>query len=178
MTSALAVLKPLHEVDSKNAGVLYLLGVAYVKLKRTDEAREAFSNMMGAVSPAQGEFLMGKADYETGRFEEAADCFRKALKAEPEFSGAHRELGKTLISLRENENAEKELRQAGPEDAEALYYLGGLLGEARAAEAIPLLTKALTLNPDAWAPCITWAAFTWRGTGSRMHCCCWNERRS
>ncbi len=33
--------------------------------------------MMESVSPAQANFLMGKASYETGRFEEAASYFKK-----------------------------------------------------------------------------------------------------
>jgi tetratricopeptide (TPR) repeat protein len=108
--------------------------------------------MMASVSPAQANFLMGKANYETGLFQQAADCFRETLKAEPGFNGAHRELGKTLISLRDNEGAEKELRQADPDDPESLYFLGGFLSQSRPTEAIPIITRALGLNPDAWGP--------------------------
>jgi tetratricopeptide (TPR) repeat protein len=129
-----------------------MLGVALARLKRTDEAHGAFTKMMETVTPAQANFLMGKASYETGEFEEAADFFRKALAGNPAFADAHRELGKTLISLRENEGAEKELRQTAPDDAEALYFLGGLLALSRAAEAILPLMKAHDLNPDAWGP--------------------------
>jgi tetratricopeptide (TPR) repeat protein len=152
LESALAVLEPLRASDPKNTGVLYMLGVAFAKLKRVDEAREAFTQMMESVSPAQANFLMGKASYETGRFEEAVDFFQKTLGSEPGFEGAHRELGKALISLRDNDRAVKELRQAAPEDAEALYFLGGLLAQARRVEAIPILTRALELSPDAWGP--------------------------
>lgn len=150
LESALAILEPLRAADSTNAGVLYMLGVAYTKLRRAGEAQEAFAVMMSAVGPAEANFLMGKAYYETGRFQEAADCFHKTLEADPRFSGAHRELGKTLISLRDNDAAETELRQADTDDAEALYYLGGLLAQSNRAEAEPLLTRALALNPDAW----------------------------
>jgi tetratricopeptide (TPR) repeat protein len=149
---AVAVLEPLQATDPKNAGVLYMLGVALTRLKRTDEAHAAFAKMMDAVSPAQANFLMGKASYETGSFEEAAAFLRQALKADPELKAAHRELGKTLVSLRDNDGAEKELRQAGSDDAEALYFLGAVLAQAQQAEAIPILTKAQALNPDFWGP--------------------------
>ena len=129
-----------------------MLGVGFTKLKRVDEAHQSFTKMMEAVSPAQANFLMGKASYETGRFEEAADFLRKTLQSDPSFSGAHRELGKILISMRDNDGAQRELRQADPDDAEALYFLGGLLAQERPAEALPILNKALELSPDAWGP--------------------------
>ena len=145
---ALKILEPLPA----NAGVLYMQGVAYVKLKRPEEANAAFAKMMETVGPAQANFLMGKANYETGRFDEAAANFRTVLKTDPTFNGAHRELGKTLLSLRDNDAAESELRTAGPDDPEALYFLGGLLAQSRCEQAIPILTKARGLNPDAWGP--------------------------
>lgn len=150
--AALAVLRPLLEAEPGAPGILYMLGVALTRSNRTEEAHQAFTRMMNAVSPAQANFLMGKASYETERFAEAADFFRKALASEASIEGAHRELGKTLISLRDDENAEKELRQAPPDDAEALYFLGGLLSRTRAGEAIPILERARELSPDWWGP--------------------------
>jgi len=150
--SAVAALQPLLAAEPANPGALYLLGVALTRLKRPEEAHEAFAKMMAAVSPAQANFLMGKASYETERFIEAVDFFRKVLQADPAFDGAHRELGKALISLNDDENAEKELREAPPDDFEALYFLGGLLARTRPAEAIPILEKARTLAPDMWGP--------------------------
>jgi tetratricopeptide (TPR) repeat protein len=148
--AALTLLEPLRSADPKNAGILYMLGVAYLKLKRAEEAHVVWTQMMESVSPAQADFLMGKAGYETGHFEEAAGYFRKTLAADPGFDGAHRELGKTLISLRDDAGARKELRQAAPDDSEAAYFLGALLAKAGDAEAIPLLNKAREENPDSW----------------------------
>jgi tetratricopeptide (TPR) repeat protein len=147
---ALAALEPLRSANPKNAGVLYMLGVVYMKLKRTPEAHAVWTQMMESVSPAQANFLMGKAGYETGRFEEAVAYFRKTLAADPGFDGAHRELGKTLISLRDDAGARKELHQAAPDDSEAAYFLGALLAKAGDAGAIPLLIKARDENPDSW----------------------------
>jgi tetratricopeptide (TPR) repeat protein len=150
LESALELLAPLQASEPKNAAVLYMLGVAYLKLKRTGEAREAWAKMMESVSPAQANFLMGKAAYETAHFDEAAANFRKTLKADPAFDGAHRELGKTLISLRDDAGAQQELRLAAPDDVEAHYYLGALLAKTGRAEAIPLLIEAQAANPDSW----------------------------
>ncbi len=150
--AALPVLSSLAEAEPQNPGILYMLGIAYTRLKRAPEAREAFDRMMSAATPAQANFLMGKASYETQRFPEAADYFRKALAADPSLEGAHRELGKALISLHDDANAEKELRLAGPEDPEALYFLGGLLALDRPADAIAPLTRAREMTPDFWGP--------------------------
>jgi tetratricopeptide (TPR) repeat protein len=136
----------------QNPGVLYMLGVALTKLKKTDEAHHAFEKMMESVSPAQANFLMGKANYETGRFDEAAGFLRQSLVEDNTFKTAHRELGKVLISLRDNEAAEKELRQADPDDPEALYFLGAILAQAHRPEAVAILNKAHDLTPDFWGP--------------------------
>jgi tetratricopeptide (TPR) repeat protein len=149
---ALSVLEPLARSEPESPGVLYMLGIAYTRARRSPDAQNTFARMMSVASPAQANFLMGKASYETERFEAAAGYFRKALAADPALEGGHRELGKALISLHDDENAEKELRLAGPDDAEALYFLGGLLASTRPADAIAPLRQALRMTPDFWGP--------------------------
>jgi tetratricopeptide (TPR) repeat protein len=149
---ALDGLQALAAASPRSPGVLFMLGVTLARLKRSAEAHEAFTRMMSVASPAQANFLMGKASYETEQFAEAAEFFRKALRADPALDGAHRELGKVLISLHEDEAAETELRLAGAADAEAVYFLGGLVSQTRPGEAIPLLETARKLNPDFWGP--------------------------
>ena len=146
---ALAALQALPDGDP---GLLYLQGVALTRLKRPDEAHRAYSKMMELASPAQAHFLMGKASYETGLFPEAVEAYQKALATDPKLEGIHRELGKAYVSLREDAKAEGELRLAGPEDGEAVYYLGALLSRIRPDEAVPLLNKARTMSPEFWGP--------------------------
>ncbi|HVW84412.1 MAG TPA: tetratricopeptide repeat protein [Bryobacteraceae bacterium] len=150
--TARGVLELLSVAEPDNPGVLYMLGMALERLRQTEEAHAVWSRMMAAASPVQANMLMGKASYETEQFEEAAKYYRKALEYDPKLPDAHRELGKTLISLRDNEAAEKELRQTDPEDAEALYFLGGLLAQANRPDAVPVLEKAHQLSPDFWGP--------------------------
>ncbi len=149
---ALTVLGPLRQLEPASPGVLYMAGVALTRLKRKDEAREALSELMRVASPAQANFLLGKASYETGDFERAVEFFRKTLSADAAFEGAHRELGKALISLRENDQAIAELRQAAPDDPEAIYFLGAALVDASPVEAAVLLKRARELTPDFWGP--------------------------
>ncbi len=131
-------------LEQRSSGGLYTLGIALTRLHRIDEAHAAFTKMMETVDPQQANFLMGQASYETEHFAEAVEFFRKA--------GAHRELGKTYVSLHDDENAEKELRLAGPDDPEALYFLGAAIAHTQPNEAIGLLEKAHRLNPEFWGP--------------------------
>ena len=149
---ALAVLQSLTAAEPAGPGAHYLMGIALTRLKRKEEAHAEFATMMRLVSPAQANFLMGKASYETEYFNEAVDFFRKSLTEDAHLIDAHRELGKAYFSLRDYDNAEKELRQADPQDSDALYYLGACLAESRPDEAILLLKKAEGLAPDVWGP--------------------------
>ena len=148
--AALTAIEPLLEHESP--GLLYLQGVSLTRLKRNDEAHRAYARLMEVASPAQANFLMGKASYETGLFPEAVDYYAKALAADASLDGIHRELGKAYVSLREDDKAEDQLRRAGVDDSEALYFLGALLSRIRPAESIPLLEKARAMNPDFWGP--------------------------
>jgi predicted Zn-dependent protease len=135
----------------RTAGVLYLLGVANTRLKKEDSAQDVFAELMKIASPDQANFLIGKANYEAGRFEEAARAFAGAGALQ----GVHRELGKVFVSLRRNTEAESELKLAlreDPVDAEASYFLGGLLAlqPDRVSEAKGPLEAALRMNPDSW----------------------------
>lgn len=149
-------LESLRADEPQNPGLLYLLGVAYFRLNQPEKAAAALSELMTVASPAQANFLIGKANYANARFEAAAENFRKALETDPKFPSAHRELGKVYISLRRNEEAEAELKralEADPADQEDHYYLGGLLfQEGRLQEAEAHLQTARSVNPDYWGP--------------------------
>jgi tetratricopeptide (TPR) repeat protein len=150
--SALTVLSQLTAAEPLNPGPFYMQGIAFTRLKRKAEAQAAFTAMMNAANPAHASFLMGKASYETGDFEQAAKYLRQSLTADPSLEGAHRELGKALTSLRRDDEAEAELRKAGADDPEALYFLGALFSHNRQQEALPLLARAHSLTPDFWGP--------------------------
>lgn len=150
--SALDVLLPLSADDPGNPAPLYMQGIALTRLKRHAEAQTAFTAMMKVASPTQASFLMGKASYETGDFEQAVKFFQQTIQADDRFDGVHRELGKAFTSLRRDEDAQAELRKAGSDDAEALYFLGALVSRTQPAEGIALLTRAHQMTPDFWGP--------------------------
>lgn len=149
---ALKVLEP-----AQDPGAIYLTGLAYARLKQPEKARAALDALFAAATPAQANFLTGKAHYDSGRLDEAADAFRRVIATEPAFPMVHLELGKVYISLRRNEEAEKALRlslQADGGPGETHYFLGGLLAQQkRDEEALPHLETAVRLMPDAWGAC-------------------------
>lgn len=151
--AALRTLEQLHEAEPANGGVLYLLGVAYLKNNQPEKARQILEQVIETAPPAKANFLLGRAYYDSARFEDAAAHYKEALRIDPQYPGARLELGKTYVSQRSPE-AEHELRLAirqNPNDAEAYYYLGAyLVQENRLDEAMPLLERARDLNPGLW----------------------------
>jgi len=150
---AVRSLEKLRAEGPDNPGLLYLLGVGRLKQKQPEKAREALDAFLLSAPPAQASFVLCRAYYDSTIFDEAAQQCRAALKIDPNFAGAHRELGKVFLSQR-SPDASKELMAAveqDPNDSEALYFLGGaLLQEDRVEESVPYLERALKLKPSFW----------------------------
>ena len=88
--------------------------------------------MFEAAGPLRAQFLVGKAYYEATLFPQAEESFLEVLRLDPAFPGVHLELGKVYISLRRTDEAIRELELAlkdSPGDADASYFLGGLLAQ-------------------------------------------------
>lgn len=142
----------LKDLESlQTPGALYLLAVGYLKQKNPQSAQIAFESLMNALNRDQANFFAGKAYFETGYFEEAE---KSLLAADPSTPGLQLELGKTLVSLRKENEAVAALRKAlqqSPEDTEAAYYLGALLTQNEASEeGLQLLQRVQVKRPDSW----------------------------
>jgi tetratricopeptide (TPR) repeat protein len=133
---------------------LFLTGTAQLRLKRRAEAQAAFQKLLTLAPPAQVHLLLGRAYADSTLFDEALVELRQAVALDPQSVPARLELAKTLISLRDNPAAEKELRAilaSNPVQPDATYYLGAILvQQGRAGEAIPLLETSRAARPDAW----------------------------
>jgi Flp pilus assembly protein TadD len=141
----------MQDLESlQTPGALYLLAVGYLKQKNPQGAQLAFENLMNALNRDQANFFAGKAYLETGYFEEAE---KSLLAAAPSTPGLQSELGKTLVSLRKEDEAVAAFRKAlqqAPEDTEAAYYLGALLSQNDNEEGLALLEKVRAKRPDSW----------------------------
>jgi superkiller protein 3 len=148
---ALATLEHLP----RSPNVIYLMGLANLHLGNREKARELLDESFPtAMSPAQAAFLRGKAYYDSTLFDDAIREYRRARELDDALPGVSVELARALVSTRDNEAAETELRnilKKQPSDADASYLLGALLVQAgRENEAIPLLEKARAARPDGW----------------------------
>jgi len=73
---------------------------------------------------AKLEYNKGIDFYNSGQFDEAVDCFRKAIELEPEYIDAYYNLGMTFDYLKQYEasiSMFKELLARKPEDYDAIY---------------------------------------------------------
>ncbi len=151
-TEAIESLTKLRNPDSS---ALYFLSLAYLKTRQPEKARASLETLFrSGVSPAQADYLAGKAQFESGHFDEAVGFFRRALERDPGLLEAEVELAKTLVSLRQNEEAEQlflgALRRQ-PGHLEASYYLGALYTQLdRFEEALPRLEHVVKAKPGFW----------------------------
>jgi tetratricopeptide (TPR) repeat protein len=136
-----------------NPDLLYLLTTGYLKKNPTPEGRRAAGTLLNFIPPAPASFVLCKIYFESGRYEEAEQQCRRTLAADAAFPGAHRELGKALVS-QHSPDAEAELAAAvsqGPNDAVAAYYYGtALLQDGKMSEAAAQLERAQRLDPAFW----------------------------
>jgi tetratricopeptide (TPR) repeat protein len=156
LAPAIHELEALHAAAPRDEGILFLLGFAYLKNHDAEKAKAIFQLMFEAAGAVRAQFLLGKAYYEATLFAQAEESFFEVLRLDSKFPGVHLELGKVYISLRHDDEAVRELKlvlKENPGDADASYFLGGLLvQDGTYAEAIPYLEQAKKAKPDSWAP--------------------------
>lgn len=152
--TAIQDLKALAQQNPQDDQLLFLLGLAYLKTGDSQTAQSVFNRMLEAAGPTRAQFLLGKASYEAALFPQAEQSFLEVLRIEPNFPGAHLELGKVYISERRTADAIAQLKtalQQDPGSEEANYFLGSLLiRENQYEQGVPYLEKAKQLKPDAY----------------------------
>lgn len=145
---------PALEALPPTPNVLYALALAHVKSGSPAKAQSYFERLLTLLPPAQAHFLEAQVWYNTANFDAALASLERVRAADPQSPGLERELGKTFLSLRDNERALTALRaaiQADPQDLEARYFLGAALIQSGAfAEGRPYLEAVAHLRPDLW----------------------------
>jgi tetratricopeptide (TPR) repeat protein len=95
--------------------------------------------------------VLGRKQHKAGRYADAVESYRAALRSDPALVEAHYGMGLALRSLRRLEEAAREFRavlEVKPDHAGAHYELGRLLaGEDDLAGAAAHLRQAATLEP-------------------------------
>jgi tetratricopeptide (TPR) repeat protein len=93
--------------------------------------------------------------YQKGDYPGSVKQFERAIQAYPGFYEAYAQMGMAYIKMKDPEKSEKTLRKSLELSQEhypdALFLLAGLLAtEKRLAEAEPLASKAVELDPESW----------------------------
>ena len=151
---ATRALEELITQPSPSSGVYHFLALAYVKRKETSRAEQVLDRLLSRLPPAQAHYLEGRVWYDAAIFDRALSSFEKASNADKDLEGLALQTGKTQLSLRNYEEAEKNFRSAlsiAPTDIEAKYFLGALLVQQNQNdEALLLLTEVKLSRPDLW----------------------------
>lgn len=151
---AAGALEGLLRDRPRDTGLLYLAGLAYLRMGKPELARQMFDRLTANATKGQAHYLAGKALAENEQFDEAARELEQAREVDGKLEGIDRELGKVYISLRRAEEAEARLRAAVAADAgdvEALYFLAGsLILQDKGSEAMPLLDTVVARRPSFW----------------------------
>jgi tetratricopeptide (TPR) repeat protein len=133
--------------------VIYLLGLARLKLSRFAKAAEAFA-LARRLAPLQARpaFGHGEALTALGRDREAVDAYQAAIHLDPHLADARYELASALHRLGELEKAQavlEELLTRAPDHLPARLALGGVLIDARRpGVAEQVLREGLGLAPQ------------------------------
>ena len=149
VTQLTAALERVPTADS----IHYSLAMAYRGLGRLDEARAhlarrgtngirvgdpLFDDLQKLVRGERGLVAQGRRAYEAGRFDEAAEAFRKAITAAPASATAHANLGLALVRLGKPGDAVKSFESAlrlDPANVTAHASLGMLLADQGSTQA-------------------------------------------
>ncbi|MCU1267828.1 MAG: Tetratricopeptide repeat protein [Acidobacteria bacterium] len=140
----------------KDYDVAYTLGLAYLKQRKMDLARQLYDHMIGQLGDRpQLRVLVGRAYRETGFLPEAIEEFKKAVALDPRFPRVHYYLGlsyllKDGVSRLADAIAEFKIELAAhPDEFFANYYLGiAFTVDRKWDTAIGFLQKASQLQPS------------------------------
>jgi tetratricopeptide (TPR) repeat protein len=145
--AAAAALDKAAALDPTNLDILYHRARAHLLISKASYAA------MFKLSPDSWRVheVLGQADAEAFRTDDAINEFRLALRAAPHEPGLNEELGDacwTQGNLQDADGAYSEEIKIDPANAIALYKLGSLrVTRNDAAGGVPLLERALALDP-------------------------------
>jgi Tfp pilus assembly protein PilF len=151
---AIVSLRRATEIDPRMSDAWNDLGAAYVQKQQWDQAIEAFRRALANpqyINPDRAYMNLGNVYYTQGKYELAAQEFRKLLDVIPQSPDGHYFLGRTLLAQGKNVEAREELEQAIKLDGTVAVFhteLGvALLREGRRNEARESFRRSLSLTP-------------------------------
>ena len=149
---AIALLTPLAPDHADDAAFNYVLGMALLQNKQSNEGAVYLDRILKQGDSAEARLLMGMALRAGADYTGARDEFAKAVALNPALPMAHSLYGQALLSTGDREQARiafaKELA-LNPNDFESNLYLGVILKEEQNyAEAGRYFDKARLVRPE------------------------------
>ena len=154
-----------------DANIKMGLALAYLRLGKADEAKALIEPLM-ETDTAEAKLLVGQFLVEQTRFEEAKAALTRAASLNPSLPTVHLHLG--AIAWRQQDTVQaiaewrKEL-ELHPESFQANYTLGAALSMSpdHGKEALPLLRKAVALQPNSSLATFQLAKLIWQSARSQ-----------
>jgi len=148
---ALALFRRYHELVPADYLGLAQIGGCLSALGRYAEAEPYLRQAMQGLDDPVTHYNLGLLLAQTGRLDEAAHEYQRALDRDPSYSEARGNLAAVLVRQGRLDGAARELRElvtADPENAIGLTNLGlVLLEQGRKGEARTALRRALEVDP-------------------------------
>ena len=148
---AVAALEPIRDHEQDDLDYFCMLGIAYGQLKRSDQSRQAFAQLVraGGDKP-QLHLLLGKAYLDLYDNPKAQEELQKAIAGDPKLPFAHYDLGVLYRRLGQRDKAQEEFDKEmtiNPTEPWAFEVRAELRLEQGDVDRAPLFHRALALNP-------------------------------
>src|SRR5262245_19662553 len=155
LNKSISELEVAARLSPDNIDVIYTLGIAYLRNRQPDRARQLYQSMVKTFGDRpQVRIVVGRAYRQSGLLTEAAAEFKKAIELDPHFPRAHYYLGMTYLLDGGQNRMDEALAEfkievaANPEEFFSNYYLGVVYIYQRKWElAVPFLQKASSIQP-------------------------------
>jgi tetratricopeptide (TPR) repeat protein len=148
--SAIEVARPL-ETSEPGPGVDYVLGMALIRDGQIAEGQIRVERLLGRGESAEGDLLVGTAQFTAGDYPAAIREFAKAEKLNPGLPSLHSYYGRALLFTGDPDGAESQFRKelaAYPNDYDANFQLAAILAHrGKLDQARPLLARASQVRP-------------------------------
>jgi tetratricopeptide (TPR) repeat protein len=108
---AVDLLTPFEQDSPDDHAVVYALGMALLKLNRTDRAQVLLDRILRDGQSAESEYLLGQSEYLRQNNLAAAKYLENAVKLNPNLPGAHSLYGLVLKEIGQPDLAAEQFRQ-------------------------------------------------------------------
>ena len=144
--------RQILQTDPNQADAIHLLGVMAHQLGKHGIAIEYIERAIRLKGDAAFHNNLGNVFKDQGKLDEAAACYRRAVKLKPDFAEAHSNLGDVFMDQGKPDEAAACYRRTldlKPDHAKAHNNLGNALrGQGKLDEAVASFRRAVKLMPE------------------------------